>query len=253
MKMDDMNKYLEDHGFKVDRKYDSKTGCYTFDVCKDSGCLSRDFKYHDPSSTLTLHTRQKIFLDKLVREFKAHAYYITKEDKDVLDVIKNLKPCKCGGVPEVTVDNDTSVGISRKTIKCPVCGKCIESELYTLEWVITKWNSECTETWPKHNPVQYGMFYNHGRTRINPFEIERVIFNNPATIVFWKDGEKTVVKAIDEPFDEEKGLAMAIAKKAYGNHGNYFNKLKKWLPEIKESCGECEYCDNTDCQNTPTE
>lgn len=62
-------------------------------------------------------------------------------------------------------------------------------------------------------------------------DIEDVIFNAPATIVFWKDGTKTVVKATNEEFDPEKGLAMAIVKKLYGNKGNYFNKLKKWLPD----------------------
>lgn len=61
-------------------------------------------------------------------------------------------------------------------------------------------------------------------------EIKNVIFNNPATIVFWEDGTKTVVKCQDgDEFDPEKGLAMAIAKKAYGNKGNYCNKMKKWL------------------------
>ena len=46
-------------------------------------------------------------------------------------------------------------------------------------------------------------------------EIKNVIFNDPATIVFWKDGTKTVVKCQDgDEFDPEKGLAMAIAKKA---------------------------------------
>ena len=64
-------------------------------------------------------------------------------------------------------------------------------------------------------------------------KIKKVIFNNPATIVFWKDGTKTVVKASNEEFDPEKGLAMAIAKKALGNEGNYFNEIKKWLPEEK--------------------
>lgn len=63
--------------------------------------------------------------------------------------------------------------------------------------------------------------------------IEKVVFNNPATIVWWSDGVKTVVKAQDEPFDEEKGLAMAIAKRVLGNKGNYFNEIKKWLPEIE--------------------
>ena len=63
-------------------------------------------------------------------------------------------------------------------------------------------------------------------------EIKNVIFNYPATIVFWEDGTKTVVKCQDgDEFDPEKGLAMAIVKKAYGNKGNYCNKLKKWLPK----------------------
>ena len=63
-------------------------------------------------------------------------------------------------------------------------------------------------------------------------EIKNVIFNDPATIVFWNDGTKTVVKCQPgDSFDPEKGLAMAIVKKAYGNKGSYCNKLKKWLPK----------------------
>lgn len=63
-------------------------------------------------------------------------------------------------------------------------------------------------------------------------EIKNVIFNDPATIVFWEDGTKTVVKCQpSDCFDPEKGLAMAIAKKAYGNKGSYCNQLKKWLPK----------------------
>ena len=60
-------------------------------------------------------------------------------------------------------------------------------------------------------------------------EIKNVIFNPPATIVFWQDGTKTVVKATNELYDPEKGLAMAIVKKTYGNKGSYCNKMKKWL------------------------
>ena len=62
--------------------------------------------------------------------------------------------------------------------------------------------------------------------------IERVIFNAPATIVIWKDGSKTVVKCAEEDLDHEKGLAMAIAKKALGNKGSYYSVFKKWLPDI---------------------
>ena len=65
-------------------------------------------------------------------------------------------------------------------------------------------------------------------------EILDVVFNGPATIIFWADGTKTVVKAIYDEFDPEKGLAMAIAKKALGNKGNYFNVIKRWTDEYLE-------------------
>lgn len=62
--------------------------------------------------------------------------------------------------------------------------------------------------------------------------IKNVIFNDPATIVFWNDGSKTVVKAQDgDEFDPEKGLAMAISKKILGNKGNYYKTFEKWLPK----------------------
>ena len=63
-------------------------------------------------------------------------------------------------------------------------------------------------------------------------EIKDVIFNEPATIILWADGTKTVVKCQEgEGYDPEKGLAMAISKKALGNKGNYCEVFKKWLPE----------------------
>ena len=60
-------------------------------------------------------------------------------------------------------------------------------------------------------------------------KIKNVIFHDPATIVFWGDGTKTVVKCgPDDIFDPEKGLAMAIAKRAISNQGNYYNEIRKW-------------------------
>lgn len=96
----------------------------------------------------------------------------------------------------------------------------------------------------------FGITFNPPRS----VEITKVIFNNPATIVFWSDGKKTVVKcAGDEAFDEEKGLAMAISKRVLGNQGNYYNEFKKWLPTIEVPCGRknCNECDDFDCKNTP--
>ena len=61
-------------------------------------------------------------------------------------------------------------------------------------------------------------------------QIKNVIFNDPATIVFWADGDKTVVKCQPgDTFSKELGLAMAICKKVYGNKGNYNEVFKKWV------------------------
>lgn len=62
--------------------------------------------------------------------------------------------------------------------------------------------------------------------------IKNVIFNNPATIILWADGSKTVVMCGErDTYDPEKGMAMAIARKVLGNKGNYYNTFEKWLPK----------------------
>ena len=69
----------------------------------------------------------------------------------------------------------------------------------------------------------------------NPFvpAIKDVIFNPPATIVFWNDNTKTVVRAQgDDIYDPEKGIAIAYSKKMLGNKYDYYHTfahyLKKW-------------------------
>lgn len=66
--------------------------------------------------------------------------------------------------------------------------------------------------------------------------IKNVIFNAPATIVFWEDGTKTVVQSRDDDiYDPEKGLAMAISKKALGNKRDYYHTFKHWLKKYKRT------------------
>ena len=81
-----------------------------------------------------------------------------------------------------------------------------------------------------NNDVEFEAMRNYIRKKKKQ-RIERVIFNDPATIVFWKDGTKTIVKATNEPFDKEKGLAMAISKKYFGNNGNYYDIFKEFINE----------------------
>ena len=71
--------------------------------------------------------------------------------------------------------------------------------------------------------------------------VKKVIFNNPATIVFWEDGSKTVVKCSEEfeDYDKEKGLAFCFLKKLYGD--KYYQKILK--PIVKKF-------DKEDMENT---
>ena len=73
-------------------------------------------------------------------------------------------------------------------------------------------------------------------TLIEMPKIKKVLYKNPATIVFWTDGSKTVIKCQkNDKYDPEKGLAMAILKKINGNTGYYYNEFKKWLPKKGEN------------------
>jgi len=57
---------------------------------------------------------------------------------------------------------------------------------------------------------------------------KKVIFNPPATIVYWDDGTKTVVKCSEKDiFDEEKGVVMCYMKKQFGER--YYKGIKTLL------------------------
>lgn len=68
------------------------------------------------------------------------------------------------------------------------------------------------------------------RAAMSTASIKNVIFAPPATIVYWSDGSKTVVKCSEKDvFDPEKGLAMAIAKRRGGNKGSYYKEIQSWV------------------------
>ena len=67
-----------------------------------------------------------------------------------------------------------------------------------------------------------------GKRKTNTLpKIKKVIFNDPATIVLWDDGTKTVVKCSEgDTYSEWSGLAFCICKKLMGDE---FHKVfKHW-------------------------
>lgn len=63
-------------------------------------------------------------------------------------------------------------------------------------------------------------------------DIKRIIFNDPATIIFWADGTKTVVKATEgDEFNPYYGFCCAVTKKMFGNNSKIKKILKKYGQE----------------------
>lgn len=95
------------------------------------------------------------------------------------------------------------------------------------------------------NPIFGGsldkwMPYSRSIKNIKPIPaIKDVIFNPPATIIIWEDKTKTVVKCGENDiYDPEKGMAMAISRKALGDRGSYYNVFEKWLGKYDKQCEE---------------
>ena len=63
-------------------------------------------------------------------------------------------------------------------------------------------------------------------------KIKRIIFNPPATVVFWEDATKTVVKCSeDDEFDPEIGVAMCFMKKIYGSRHAFSKMVEKYITD----------------------
>ena len=93
-------------------------------------------------------------------------------------------------------------------------GKAYEVPKYSIDFRPTRLNRR-------------GAYNDETRIVCNAPQIKKVIFSGPALIVLWTDNTKTIVKADNEVFDPEKGIAMAFTKKVLGNKGNYFNVIRK--------------------------
>lgn len=122
----------------------------------------------------------------------------------------------------------------------------VENPIYMPETIRLIYNDESAVYF--HNRINYGEFFKLGEDKMKRNEciiekgnfgsnkevgIKRVIFNNPATIILWDDGTKTVVTCQKcDTYDPEKGMAIAICKKVLGNKGNFNDIFKKWLGDL---------------------
>lgn len=82
-----------------------------------------------------------------------------------------------------------------------------------------EWYPECSNIFLPYYYITYSLK--------NTLKPEKIIFNDPATIVYWNDGTKTVVKCSkNEKFIEEVGLAMAFMKKLYPSRSEFLRLVE---------------------------
>ena len=128
----------------------------------------------------------------------------------------------------IVVEHRNHIGTQTYVVDWEEVHSLTEAAVPILVDIKTRLNSKVDNRMYEHikneNEMLKNIYYGFSLT------IKDVIFNPPATIVFWMDGTKTVVKDQGEVFyDPEKGMAMAVAKKAFGNQGNYYNQFAKYL------------------------
>ena len=64
---------------------------------------------------------------------------------------------------------------------------------------------------------------------------KQIIYNPPATVVFWEDGTKTVVKCAEgETYSEYYGFLAALGKKIFTTNSEINRIVKKHIPKDKE-------------------
>jgi hypothetical protein len=178
----------------------------------------------EPSSVFSIYVR-------LVRNKRNHIKLVKKEKENVMEPLFNTK----NGILEL--------GGVRYPVRINEVGQDFNEPTHVNLYVTGEGNSNY-QIIPKHTGysacnmfIDESMWIHKGLP-----SIKDVIFNDPATIVFWADGTKTVVQARDEKFDPEKGLAMAISKKAMGNTRDYYIPFKKWLKKYApKSCMNCKF------------
>ena len=262
MRMKEMVEYLEKQDFDVKMEWNRRTRLYDFEITRYGITVTDNFQYPVFVEDWAREGEQKVFMTNIIRKWHAKAesnknkkgeskmkdndnlmYALAQTTAGSFEIMGKKYPVT---VKDVTVDG--RIGEKSTTLlTLEVDGrygdpndkfypkypnndmKTVARVFDTLDLNQKRAVYELVGRAIGDNKPRYRHIYASSIP-----EIEDVIFNPPATIVFWADNTKTVVKCQEgDDFDPEKGLVMAIAKKVYGNKGNYCEEIKKWVNKYK--------------------
>ena len=183
-----------------------------------------------------------ITTDELKNILKKHALWVRGDEHGVradLSGAKNVNmPLTCpekgsfiGFKKVLGTEEDpliVELEISEDAMRSSATGrKCRCSKAKVIS-ITTEDGSEVEDGYA-YSPYDPEFIYEVGKT-VEVSNIKNIIFNDPLTIIVWSDGTKTFVMASkNDVYDPEKGMALAIAKKAMGNKYSYYDEIRKWI------------------------
>ena len=229
MRMKEMVEYLEKQDFDVKMEWNRRTRLYDFEIARYGITVADNFQYPVFVEDWAREGEQKVFMTNLIRKWHAKAesnknkkgesnmkstktllYDLAQTTAGHLEIMGKKYPVM---VREVT-STSSPTEVPETLLTCELVGR--SANYIRQDIALTNYLAK-----QLHVP---------GRLP----KIKDVIFNPPATIVFWADNTKTVVKCQEgDDFDPEKGLTMAITKKILGNKGNYYDEIDKWVKKYK--------------------
>lgn len=78
------------------------------------------------------------------------------------------------------------------------------------------------------NPFEFSGVFVLEKPTEKMFAVNKIIVNGDATIVFWADGDKTIVKkSADDEFDLHHAFCAALAKKIYGHNSTVKKMIER--------------------------
>lgn len=261
MKMEEMLGFLRREGFVAVKQYDPNAHVYVFTITKDGVTVTDNFEYPVTRNFSLKDKAQRDFLYNLMTVWENRKFHSRFKDKKGESKMKDndnlmyaLAQTTAGHL--YIMNQPYPVMVKDVTVDGRCAGEA--TTLLTVE-VVGRYGDPNDKLYPKYPNNSDGTIravfnsldlnqkravyeiigraindepsYSYGRDLP---KIKDVIFNPPATIVFWADNTKTVVKCQEgDDFDAEKGLTMAITKKLFGNKGNYCEEIKKWVKKYK--------------------
>lgn len=115
------------------------------------------------------------------------------------------------------------------TVGDSFCSNTVAKTGYIHAYGITPYRTYCPDMYRKHK-VPGSFVYLDEYKDLKEVYIKEVRYQNPATIVFWSDGTKTVSKThAGDEYSPEAGLVLCILKKTQGK--TLRGLFEAWVPE----------------------